>query len=247
MTTLEIRELSKSFNGLSVFENLSLNIECSGDKGKIVGLLGPNGAGKTTLFNIVTGVYRPTKGEVFYNNQNITLAPPYKIASLGITRTFQDIRLFPKLSVLDNVLLGAKPNRSEGPFSAIIKSKRLKEAEERNRTQALRILSMFKDAGLVYKIDQFAENLSYGQQKLVSLARSLMPNPKLLLLDEPATGLDDNMLGVFVDLMKELKRQGLVVILIEHRAEIIWHLPDEIIFLSGKIFQRQQKLQTWQS
>src|SRR3989338_6043171 len=219
---LSVNHLKKSFGGITAVKNCSFEVQ----GGSITALIGPNGAGKTTVFNIVTGFMLQDHGEIFFNNKNIDELPSHKRAALGIARTFQTIRLFPKMTVLENLLL-AMPNTKEQWYHAFQNSA-LKKIEEENKKVALTWLSF---VGLHAKIDEAAGNLSYGQQKLLEIARALCRSPKLLMLDEPAAGVNPAMLKKIGELLTKLKQQGMTILFIEHDMEFVMGIADKIIVL----------------
>lgn len=219
---LDARNLAKSFGGLRAVQDLSIRIS----RGQITSLIGPNGAGKTTFFNLITGEIPPDSGEVVYNGRNLIGLPPHRIMRMGLSRTFQDVRLFPQMTVLDTVLV-ARPGQSGenilrafGPLAHEMKS---------NTEAALRILAF---VGLTEKRDEMAENLSYAEQKLLSIARILATESELLLLDEPTSGLDPLSITVILDLVKSLPRLGRTVCIVEHNLDVIRELSDYVYFLA---------------
>jgi len=225
MDFFEIRNLTKEFDGVRAIDNLSLSV----DKGSITALIGPNGAGKTTLFNIISGFLKPSNGEVLYNEKIITHLNPYKISQEGIGRTFQNIRLFSQLTVLDNLLLGLKYNEGESLLAAITQSKKMKQEEKQNTEKALELLKLIN---LLDKKDALAENLSYGQRKLLEIARALALDSKLLLFDEPTAGLFPEMTEKIIEVVKQLKQQGKTIIFIEHDMKVVSKMADMVIVLN---------------
>jgi ABC-type branched-subunit amino acid transport system ATPase component len=224
MEILRINNLEKHFNGVTAVDGLSFSIE----KGKINALIGPNGAGKTSVFNIISGFIKPDKGEFFFNNTNITSFAPFRIARIGIGRTFQNIRLFPQMSVLENVLLALKHEKGESLFAAISLSRAMKEEDKRNRIKALEYLELVK---LAAKKDEPAANLSHGQRRLLEIARALALNPELLLLDEPMAGLFTEMVSEMKSIIRHLRDSGKTILFIEHDMKTIMDISDHVIVL----------------
>jgi ABC-type branched-subunit amino acid transport system ATPase component len=222
-TILEGKNLSKNFDGIKALDDLSFSIE----ENKIISLIGPNGSGKTTLFNIITGFLEPDNGEVYYKGKPILEEPPHHIANLGIGRTFQNLRLLQKITVLDNVLLAFKDQSGESFFGVYFSLKNKKE-QEINREKALTLIEF---VGLSEKAEDLAENLSYGQQKLLTLACCIAMDADLLLLDEPVAGLSSVMIAKMFGLMKELKKQGKTIFFIEHNLKVVTEVSDKVIVI----------------
>lgn len=205
--------------------DFSLQVE----EGKITSLIGPNGAGKTTVFNLLTGFLAPSEGEVRFRGRLLTGFNPYRIAQMRIARTFQIIRIFPKLTVLDNVILGCQNTKGESIWGALLRTKGVKEEEERSREKAVKLLEL---VGLSQYQDQYAVNLGYGQQKLVEIARALATEAELLLLDEPMAGLSTDMTIVMMDLIRNLQKRGKTILFIEHNMKVVMDISDWIFVLS---------------
>ena len=212
MALLEIKNISKSFGGIKAIVDFSLDA----NKGEIHGIIGPNGAGKTTIFNTISGVYQADKGNVILDGEDITNLPQYKITHKGIGRTFQNIRIFKGLSILDNVLCAFDPKSKYTVFGE----------EKRGRELALSYLEV---VGMADKKDERPENLSYGNQRKIEIARALMCEPKVLLLDEPAAGLTPTEVGELTDLIKKISSEfGFAILLIEHRLDLVMSISDLI-------------------
>lgn len=223
---LRLRNISRSFDGLKAIDSLDMNIGA----GKISAMIGPNGAGKTTLFNLICGYLYPDSGEIIYKDKDITVLNPWKRASCGIGRHFQDIRVFKKLTLLENLLVTFN-DISENPFKGIFGRKKGKE-----KLKIDTAMKWLDFVGLAEMRESLAENLSWGQQKLLSLARLLCGDFDLLLIDEPVSGVNPDMVEVILDKIKELKRLGKTIIAVEHDMAAVKEIADYVYFVdSGKI------------
>ena len=220
---ITVEHLTKTFGGVQAVNNCSFTVP----RGKIIGLIGPNGAGKTTVFNIITGFMRSDSGNIIFDRTEISHLRPDQIFQLGISRTFQSIRLFPKLTVLENVLLAIKGQR-EGAIHAVIRLPMWRRATKHHREKAHEILAQ---VGLQGKENERAGEISYGQQKLLEIARALASDPELLLLDEPAAGVNPTLLKQIRDLLLNLKKQGKTILLVEHDMEFVMGICDSIVVL----------------
>jgi branched-chain amino acid transport system ATP-binding protein len=218
MALLEITGLFHHFGGLAAVTDFSLEVE----EGELAGLIGPNGAGKTTVFNLITGVFQVRQGQITFRGQDLTRRPSHLISARGIARTFQNIRLFKDLSVLDNVRLGAFAQHRYRLFDAVARTGNFRLEEERQRQRALELLERFN---LLPYTDAPARNLPYGEQRRVEMARALISDPKLLLLDEPAAGMNQSEAQDLVRLIREIKEDfSLTIILIEHQMRVVLNL-----------------------
>jgi len=230
---LELKNITKEFGGVKAISNTSFEVE----KNQIYGLIGPNGAGKTTMFNIITGNYKPTHGEVWLDGKNITKIKNYKIVREGIARTFQNIRLFSSMSVLDNLLIGMDHATKYTYLESIFRLPRFFNAEKKSDSFAIEILD---NLGILEFKDELATSLSYGNQRKVEIARALATKPKLLLLDEPAAGMNPNETKDLAELLFKIRDEyDVTILLIEHDMKFVNRLCDQVLVLDyGKtIFQ----------
>lgn len=222
---LQIRNLSKSFDGVQAVRDVSLSIR----QERITSLIGPNGAGKTTLFNITTGFLKADHGSVRFKDRALTKLAPWKISQLGIVRTFQNLRLFRKLTALENVLLGIRNQHGEQVLHALLRFSQLSPEHKRNLQRADELLDF---VGLSTHRHELADNLSYGQQKLLSIACCLAVDPDLLLLDEPVSGVQPEMIRKIEALIRELvSKHKKTVFLIEHDIEFVLRISDTVVVM----------------
>ncbi|TAL25245.1 MAG: ABC transporter ATP-binding protein [Nitrospirae bacterium] len=224
MYLLEVRDLTKHFGGIRAIEEVRFRAR----EGSITSVIGPNGAGKTTLFNCLTGITRPTKGVVSFLNNEITGIKPDKAVKLGISRTFQNIRLFREMSVLENVMVSQHCRTRSGLLSAIIKNKAFKNEEQAIREKALEYLEL---VGLENYSDTVSGNLPYGSQKRLEIARAVATEPRLILLDEPTAGMNPQETAEMMGLIRKLRELGKTVILIEHDMKVVMGISENIVVL----------------
>ncbi len=223
MTLLEARQLTMRFGGLTAVKQVDFTIE----KGMIASLIGPNGAGKTTFFNMLTGIYVPTSGQLRLGNRDITGARPDKLTSLGIARTFQNIRLFNNMTVLENVLVGRHSRLKTGLVGALLRPPTVKQEERKARQKALSLLD-FVSLGSS-KAQELAKNLSYGDQRRLEIARALASDPKILLLDEPTAGMNPNETADLTRFIHRIRDElDLSILLIEHDMKVVMGISDRV-------------------
>lgn len=224
---LEIREAVKRFGGIVATDNVNIQVK----HGEIFGIIGPNGAGKTTLFNMITGVYAPTKGDILLEGKSIVGMLPNKISEAGIARTFQNIRLFNDLSVYENIHIAYQNNMNYNLFDGILKNKRYKE-QEQDCSQICETL--LRGVGLWEMRDQIASNLPYGQQRRLEIARALATSPKVLLLDEPAAGMNEDESSRLTQIIRGIrdKHDNLTILIIDHHMDVIMDVCDTITVIN---------------
>ncbi|MFF8274689.1 ABC transporter ATP-binding protein [Streptomyces lateritius] len=220
---LDARGVTMRFGGLTAVRDVNLTV----NSGEIVGLIGPNGAGKTTFFNCLTGLYIPTEGEVRYKG-NVLPPKSFKVTDAGIARTFQNIRLFSNMTVLENVLVGRHTRMKEGLWSALLRLPGFKKAEAEAETRALELLEFI---GLKHKADHLAKNLPYGEQRKLEIARALASDPGLILLDEPTAGMNPQETRAAEELIFAIRDMGVAVLVIEHDMRFIFNLCDRVAVL----------------
>lgn len=229
MSLLEVKGLTKNFGGLSAVSNVSLKAE----KGELIGLIGPNGAGKTTFFNLLTGVYVPTEGTIELKTENgktlLNGIAPNKITELGLARTFQNIRLFKDLTVLENVMVAMHAHKGNSLFSSLFRTKAYYETEKMMKEEALELLKIFN---LESFAQDKAKNLAYGQQRELEIVRALATKPKILFLDEPAAGMNPQETANLTRLIAQIQEQfGLTVVLIEHDMSLVMEICQRLYVL----------------
>ena len=224
MSLLGLQDLTKSFGGLMAVNEVSFDVE----EGAIVGLIGPNGAGKTTVFNLITGNHRSDRGAVRFEGKDITNWLTHRIVKLGIARTFQTIRLFQNLSVLENVLAGCHCRMCSGSVTAMLRTPGERKEEKKALARSLEELSF---VGLAGQEMQLAKNLSYGSQRLLEIARALATEPRLVILDEPAGGMNEQETAALIGTIRRIQQRGITTLLIEHDMSLVMKACEKIVVL----------------
>jgi neutral amino acid transport system ATP-binding protein len=224
MRLLETVELTKSFFGVTALDRVSLHV----DRGEIIGLIGPNGSGKTTLFNCVTGLLPVSGGRITLEGADITNRPTHEIALRGVSRTFQIIRIFPRLTVMENMLLAIQQHQGDRIAGSILRTPRVRRLEREARERAAELLAF---VGLASRGDDPAAHLSYGQQKLLEFAMAFMPDPQIVLLDEPAAAVNATMINRMMDHIVTLNGRGHTFCIIEHNMDVVMELCHRIVVL----------------
>ena len=224
MTELVLENVSKRFGGLLAVNKLGMKVP----EGKILSLIGPNGAGKTTVFNMITGVYPPSDGKISYKGKKLNHLRSHRIISQGIARTFQNIRLFKSMTVLENVQVGMHCRTHSGAVRALLKTRREKREEREITEKSREILS---DIGLIDHQNDYASNLAYGEQRRLEIARALATQPQLLLLDEPAAGMNPRETAELMQLILNLRDAGLTIFLVEHDMRLVMGISEIVIVL----------------
>jgi branched-chain amino acid transport system ATP-binding protein len=222
---LTLDRVSRHFGGVHALENVSFTLQ----RGQIFGLIGPNGAGKTTVLNLITGLLPPSSGSINFEGKPLAHLPSHRITSLGIARTFQNIRLFAEMSLIDNVIVGMHSHLAYGVFDALLYSRRFRLAERQARDDALGLLQR---VGLGHMANELAGNLSYGNQRKLEIARALATRPKLLLLDEPVAGMNPTEKNSVMALIRSLREDGLTLFLIEHDMRFVMGLCERVAVLN---------------
>lgn len=233
MRVLDVRGLAKRFGGIQALNGVDLHL----DEGELVGMIGPNGSGKTTVFNVITGIYLPDRGAISAGGVPIAGLPPHRINRLGIARTFQNIRLFGNLSVIDNVRTAWHPRVGYGPVSAVARTERFFEGETELRDKAVELLSL---VSLQDRRGELAKNLPYGDQRRLEIARALASAPRILLLDEPAAGMNPAEVGRLMEFILEIReRFRLTVLVIEHQMRLVMGICERLAVLDfGEVIAR---------
>ncbi|WP_442933289.1 ABC transporter ATP-binding protein [Micromonospora psammae] len=221
---LEVDKVTLRFGGVVALNEVDFTLY----KGEILGLIGPNGAGKTTCFNAMTGIYQPTQGEIRFRGQKISGKKRHQITQMGMARTFQNIRLFPEMTALENVLVGADAHHKTSVISALFRLPRHRREEREGREKAERLLEF---VGIRKRMHEFARNLSYGEQRRLEIARALATDPALLCLDEPAAGFNPAEKEELLQLIRQIRDTGVTVLLIEHDMRLVMGVTDRIVVL----------------
>ncbi|MCO4485380.1 ABC transporter ATP-binding protein [Streptococcus infantarius] len=225
MALLDVKDLTKNFGGLTAVGDVTMHL----DKGELVGLIGPNGAGKTTLFNLLTGVYEPSEGSVSLDGTLLNGKKPYKIASLGLSRTFQNIRLFKDMTVLENVLVGMANQNNPHLLASFLRLPKFYSSEEKLHQKAMKLLAIFDLDG---DAEILAKNLPYGQQRRLEIVRALATEPKILFLDEPAAGMNPQETAELTQLIRKIKEEfNITIMLIEHDMSLVMEVTERIYVL----------------
>ena len=229
MAELRLKNVSKRFGGLLAVNNLDLEVP----EGKILSLIGPNGAGKTTVFNMITGVYPPTEGNISYGDNTLNGLRSNRVIAKGIARTFQNIRLFKSMTVLENVQVGMHCRTQSGPVRALLKTAFEKREEKEIVAKSQELLDFM---GLIAHQNDYASNLAYGEQRRLEIARALATRPEVLLLDEPAAGMNPKESAHMTELILKIRENGISVLIIEHDMKVMMNLADRIYVLDyGKL------------
>ncbi len=225
---LDLQSVSMAFGGLKVVDDLDLHV----NRGEIVSVIGPNGAGKTTLFNLITGVYQPTGGDIVFDGKSITGLEPHQITGRGIARTFQTLRLFLNMSVRENVMAAAYGHTKAGVFRSMLRTPGMRREEQEIRDLAEKRLAFFGDRLMGYRWDQPAYSLSYANRRRLEIARVTATNPTLLLLDEPAAGMNPKETQEITELIELLRTDGgYTILVIEHDMHVVEGISDRVIAL----------------
>lgn len=218
---LVVENLCMNFGGLKAVDGVNFKV----NKGEIVSIIGPNGAGKTTIFNLLTGIYTCVSGKIVFDGQEIQKSTPQEIVKAGIARTFQNIRLFKEMRVIENVLIGTHTNTHYSFFDLVFRTKKFKKIEAEKAEKAIEILDSI---GLKDKIHDYAVNLPYGDQRKLEIARAIATNAKIILLDEPAAGMNPQESEYLLDFIKDLVERGYTILLIEHDMSVVMNISDRI-------------------
>ncbi|GAA1568428.1 ABC transporter ATP-binding protein [Kribbella sancticallisti] len=228
MALFEIRGLTKDFGGVRAVDDLDLHV----DQGEIVCVIGPNGAGKTTLFNLVTGMIRPDRGEIVFDGRNVVGLRPSQVIELGIARTFQNVRLFPEMSVRENVMVARHCRTGSGMLKAVLRPPSFRREEAETRLLAEQALAFFGSRLVGWRFDTPARSLSYANRRRLEIARALASEPKLLLLDEPTAGMNPQETGELIGLIRRMRDEiGVTIALIEHDMRLVKGVSERVVVL----------------
>ncbi|HYB21206.1 MAG TPA: ABC transporter ATP-binding protein [Thermodesulfobacteriota bacterium] len=225
MASLQVKSVFRYFGGVAALSDVNFRIS----PGEIVGLIGPNGAGKTTLFNVITGFIKPSKGQILYEDRVISDLAPYEIASLGIIRTYQKTSIFPALTVAQNIAIGHHRQSRSGIWPALFRT----QAHHTERQEIeMRIREILDFLAMDWAKDYFAQNLSYGDQRKLEIAVALSARPRLLLLDEPAAGLNPEETNGLMEVIKKIQKQGITILVVEHHMKLVMQVCERIVVLN---------------
>ncbi len=228
MPILETRQLNKAFGGVRAIQDLDFSIE----EGEIVSVIGPNGAGKTSFFNVISGMFEPDSGQILFDGLNIAGRTPSQIAKAGIARTFQNVRLFPNLTVLENAMVGQHCRTKVGIFGALLRTPAFKREEQKIEDHAKDVLSFFGTRLVGYRFDQPAFALSYANRRRLEIARAMATEPRLMLLDEPTAGMNPKETVELTELIGKLRdERGFTIVLIEHDMKVVKGVSDRVVVL----------------
>ncbi len=224
MALLEVSEVRKSFGGVTAIDGVSFSL----DQGQVLALIGPNGAGKSTMFNLVSGTYQPTAGTLRFDGEDVTDANAVAMSRRGVARTFQKIRLFKALSVMDNVVIGSQSAATLPPWRHLLGGRAVRQAVKETRESSVALLDL---VGLRHQEHVRADTLSYGQQRMLEIARALATKPKLLLVDEPAAGLNLAEAEHLVDRLRRIRDMGVTLMLVEHNMDLVMDVADKVVVM----------------
>jgi branched-chain amino acid transport system ATP-binding protein len=224
MALLEAKNITMQFGGLKALSDIDFHV----DKGEIVALIGPNGAGKTTFFNLLTGIYKPTVGTLSFNGKSLIGLKPHVMCKMGIARTFQNIRLFANMTALENVMVGRHSRMKSTPLSAVLRTPGFKREEDQVCQDAL---TQLRFVSLARQANELAKNLPYGDQRRLEIARALATEPQLILLDEPAAGMNPQESQALTQLVRKIRDTGVTVLLIEHDMKVVMGIADRVVVL----------------
>lgn len=225
MAFLECTNLTKRFGGITAVDGVSFHV----DKGQIVSIIGPNGAGKTTVFNLITGIYQLDEGHVIFEGNEVSNLKPQEIVHAGISRTFQNLRLFQNMRVIENVLVGLNDNAKYNLFDTLLRTRKFRDIERTNTQKAVDVL---QSIDLIDQMNNYAVNLPYGQRKRLEIARAMVTDAKLLLLDEPAAGMNQNESHDLMEFILHLRDIGYTILMIEHDMSVVMGVSDYIYVMS---------------